>query len=87
MAPPLSAAADNPWALRSRQLSAISRMINLDREEADASGVGWHDPWKVLVYDSFCRDVISPLLKVGDLRKRGVTLHLLLDAEREQIAD
>ena len=32
--------------------------------------------WKVLVYDKFGCDVIAPLLKVGELRENGVTLHL-----------
>lgn len=43
--------------------------------------------WKVLIYDRKCRDIISPLLNVSKLRKRGVTLHLLLEAEREDIPD
>jgi len=43
--------------------------------------------WKVLVYDRKCRDIISPLLNVSKLRKRGVTLHLLLESEREEIPD
>lgn len=43
--------------------------------------------WKVLVYDRKCRDIISPLLNVSKLRKRGVTLHLLLESEREDIPD
>ena len=38
------------------------------------------------MYDAFGRDIISPLLLVADLQ-RGITLHLLLDSEREQIAD
>ena len=60
-------------------------MLDLNRE-TDERGA-WHDPWKILVYDAFCRDVISPLLKKGDLRKRGITLHLLIDSARDQIAD
>ena len=36
------------------------------------------DQWKVLVYDQSCRDVISPLMNVGSLRNKGVTLHLLV---------
>ena len=30
---------------------------------------------------------ILPLLRVADLRKRGITLHLALDSEREAITD
>ena len=39
------------------------------------------------MYDRKCRDIISPLLNVSKLRKRGVTLHLLLESEREDIPD
>ena len=48
--------------LRSQQLDGITRMLELGR--AAERGRAWQDPWKVLVYDSFCRDIISPLLKV-----------------------
>ena len=43
--------------------------------------------WKILIYDKTCRSIISPLLSVSDLRRRGVTLHLLVDSEREPIPD
>eukprot|EP01006_Ploeotia_vitrea_P059805 TRINITY_DN74810_c0_g1_i1.p1 TRINITY_DN74810_c0_g1~~TRINITY_DN74810_c0_g1_i1.p1 ORF type:complete len:603 (+),score=52.54 TRINITY_DN74810_c0_g1_i1:43-1851(+) len=43
--------------------------------------------WKVFVYDNFCRDVIAPLLKVGDLRKLGITLHMPINGERHPIRD
>lgn len=36
------------------------------------------DQWKVLIYDQDCRDIISPLMNVGGLRSKGVTLHLLV---------
>jgi hypothetical protein len=45
------------------------------------------DQWKVLVYDASCRDIISPLMNVGALRQKGVTLHLLIASEREAISD
>ena len=41
----------------------------------------------MLVYDKSCRDIISPLLNVGDLRKHGVTLHMMIGAQRESIQD
>jgi sec1 family domain-containing protein 1 len=43
--------------------------------------------WKVLVYDFSSRDVIAPLLRVADLRARGVTLHLGIAAARQPIPD
>ena len=32
--------------------------------------------WKVLVFDDLGRDVISSVLRVNDLRSKGVTIHL-----------
>jgi len=46
-----------------------------------------HNQWKIMIYDSHCRSIISPLMSVSDLRARGVTLHLLITADREQIPD
>jgi sec1 family domain-containing protein 1 len=46
-----------------------------------------HNQWKILIYDGPCRSIISPLLSVSQLRRRGVTLHLLLNSEREPIPD
>lgn len=38
----------------------------------------FNDQWKVLIYDQDCRDIISPLMNVGSLRQKGVTLHMLV---------
>jgi hypothetical protein len=46
-----------------------------------------HNQWKIMVYDTHCRSIISPLMSVSDLRSRGVTLHLLITADREPIPD
>lgn len=45
------------------------------------------ESYKVLVLDRFSRDVLTPLLHVKDLRSHGVTLHLLLDTDRQNIPD
>ncbi|PYH48620.1 syntaxin-binding protein [Aspergillus saccharolyticus JOP 1030-1] len=46
------------------------------------------DPiWKVLVFDNLGRDVISSVLRVNDLRKWGVTIHLNINANRYPIPD
>ena len=37
--------------------------------------------------DKQTKDIIAPLLKVSDLRKYGVTLHLMITAERQSIPD
>lgn len=43
--------------------------------------------YKVLVMDKFCFDIIAPLVRVDELRRHGVTLHLKLENERQPIAD
>jgi len=43
--------------------------------------------YKVLILDRFCKDIVAPLLRVSELRSQGVTLHLLLEAERQPITD
>ncbi|KAL2814177.1 putative Golgi transport protein Sly1 [Aspergillus granulosus] len=46
------------------------------------------DPiWKVLVFDSMGRDVISSVLRVNDLRAWGVTIHLNINSTRYPIPD
>eukprot|EP00898_Chlorokybus_atmophyticus_P004670 jgi/Chlat1/5203/Chrsp33S05044 len=73
--------------LRQRQYDAIVRMLNLNATITSSGAGEQEEVYKVLVLDKYCRDVISPLLKVNDLRKHGITLHLLIDAERQPIAD
>ena len=51
-----------------------------------ASGAG-EDVYKVLVLDRATQDILAPLLHVNELRRHGVTLHMLLDAERQPIPD
>ncbi|PVU94944.1 hypothetical protein BB561_002148 [Smittium simulii] len=43
--------------------------------------------WKILIFDEYCRDIVSTLLKVSDLRENGITVHMLLDSPRSKLAD
>jgi hypothetical protein len=61
-------------------------MLNLNAQ-VGASGTADEEVYKVLILDRFCRDIISPLLRVSDLRKHGITLHLMVDQERQSIPD
>eukprot|EP00598_Pedospumella_elongata_P001545 CAMPEP_0184981196 /NCGR_PEP_ID=MMETSP1098-20130426/11029_1 /TAXON_ID=89044 /ORGANISM="Spumella elongata, Strain CCAP 955/1" /LENGTH=650 /DNA_ID=CAMNT_0027504739 /DNA_START=110 /DNA_END=2062 /DNA_ORIENTATION=- len=54
---------------------------------ANAGNADFNDQWKVLIYDKDCRDIISPLLNVGALRQKGVTLHMEISSEREPVPD
>lgn len=74
-----STAAAATSALKSCQSTAVQSMLS------PPNGNG--TPWKVLIYDPHTRSIISPLLSVSSLRSLGVTLHLLLDSDREPIPD
>ena len=71
--------------IRDRELRIIDRMLSLNDDQYNS--VNFSDQWKVLVYDTEGRDVISPLLNVGALRAKGVTLHMLLHSDREAVPD
>jgi len=71
--------------IREKQTTALRRMINLNAPLAKATVM--EPVWKVLVYDRAGQDIISPLLKVGELRDHGITLHMLLHSDRDSIPD
>lgn len=61
-------------------------MINLNA--SPASTIATTEPvWKILVFDRTGQDIISPLLTVKELRDLGVTLHVLINSERDAIPD
>lgn len=76
-------------------MNSIHRMLAFNEESAETTNNEYslppagssHNQWKILIYDAACRSIISPILSVQQLRRRGVTLHLLLNAEREAIPD
>lgn len=82
-------------SLKDAQLSAIHRMLAFNDEAAASYENEYtlppagssHNQWKILIYDVECRSIISPIMSVQQLRRRGVTLHLLLNGEREAIPD
>ncbi|GBG86377.1 hypothetical protein CBR_g41372 [Chara braunii] len=76
-------------SLRQKQIDAVIRMLNLNVPVA-SSVVGTaaeEEVYKILILDRFCRDIISPLLKVNELRKHGVTLHFMIESDRQNIPD
>ncbi|EPS64292.1 hypothetical protein M569_10486, partial [Genlisea aurea] len=73
--------------LRQRQTDCIIRMLNLNQAVSSNAGTAKEDVYKILIYDKFCQDVLSPLIHVKDLRKHGVTLYFLLDKDRNPVHD
>lgn len=49
-------------------------MLNLNASVSNSTGQ--ETDWKVLVYDRFGQDIISPLISIKELRELGVTLHV-----------
>lgn len=47
--------------------------LNPDAENYQDAGAS---EWKLLVFDKLGQDIISPLIKVGDIRAHGVTMHM-----------
>lgn len=75
-------------SLKDKQRAAVFKMLNFNQDPSEKGNDGtWSDQWKVLIYDRPCRDIISTLANVAQLRKQGVTLHLLLESDREAIQD
>ncbi|KAK4340520.1 hypothetical protein RND71_041982 [Anisodus tanguticus] len=68
--------------LRQKQTECITRMLNLN-----AGGTANEEVYKILIYDRFCQDILSPLIHVRDLRKHGVTLYFLIDKDRKPVHD
>ena len=82
-------------SLKAAQVKAVHRLLAFNDEAAASYENEYslppagssHNQWKILIYDAPCRSIISPILSVQQLRRRGVTLHLLLNSEREPIPD
>lgn len=73
--------------LRQKQTDCIIRMLNLNQAVAVPGGTANDEVYKILIYDRFCQDILSPLIHVKDLRKHGVTLYFLLDKDRNPVHD
>jgi hypothetical protein len=74
------------YNLRDKEIQLLSKMLTLGKSQND-SNEDFTDQWKVLIYDQDCRDIISPLMNIGSLRQKGITLHMLLHSDREPIDD
>ncbi|KAM9355045.1 sec1 family domain-containing protein 1 [Pholidichthys leucotaenia] len=72
-------------SVREKQTVALKRMLNFNAPPLKNTVA--EPVWKVLIYDRFGQDIISPLLSVKELRDMGITLHLLLHSDRDPIPD
>lgn len=73
-------------SIQDRHRVVLEQMLSACNSSPDTSDEA-QDVWKVLVYDTSAREIIAPLLRVADLRSKGVTLHMMLHATRHPIPD
>lgn len=52
--------------IKARQSGAVERMLNLNGPALASDQ--WSETWKLLIFDTAGRDIISPLLNVAQLR-------------------
>lgn len=60
-------------------------MINFNQPITKSSVM--EQSWKILIYDKYGQDIISPILPVKELQELGVTLHLQLHSPRDPVPD
>ncbi|KAJ6904402.1 hypothetical protein NC652_022413 [Populus alba x Populus x berolinensis] len=69
-----------------KQTECIIRMLNLN-QPLNATGTANEEVYKILIYDKFCQNKLSPLIHVKDLSKHGVTPYFLIDKDRKPVHD
>ena len=51
----------------------------------DMDDMNTSEPWKIIIYDEYCRQIIAPLFSVKELQSFGITLYLLINKKRQKI--
>lgn len=51
----------------------------------DMDELNTSEPWKIIIYDEYCRQIIAPLFSVSELQSFGITLYLLINKKRQKI--
>ncbi|RZF38555.1 hypothetical protein LSTR_LSTR006150 [Laodelphax striatellus] len=72
-------------SLREKQIAALKQMLNLNQPQTKLMAA--EPVWKILIYDRYGQDIISPLISIKELRELGVTLHVQLHSDRDPIPD
>ena len=73
------------FSVRDKQTYAVKSMLSFG--QGPVKKFSSEPEWKILIYDQYGQDIISPLLSVADLRELGVTLYLSLQSSRDSIPD
>lgn len=73
--------------VRKKHADSVIKMLHFNAAPGSLATKSEEELYKVLILDRHTKDVLAPLLHVDELRKHGVTLHMLLDADRQPIPD
>jgi sec1 family domain-containing protein 1 len=90
---PSTLTTQSPPSLRELQRAALLKLLNLNSQDDQNQAselpqiVDGEPVWKFLVFDKLGQDVISSVLRVSDLREAGVTVHMQMKADRQQMED
>lgn len=63
-------------SIRDRQIDALKQMLNFNQPLSTNKLILNEPSWKILIYDRYGQDILSPLLGIKQLRDNGVTLNL-----------
>eukprot|EP00484_Ammonia_sp_Unknown_P006025 CAMPEP_0197075786 /NCGR_PEP_ID=MMETSP1384-20130603/211784_1 /TAXON_ID=29189 /ORGANISM="Ammonia sp." /LENGTH=669 /DNA_ID=CAMNT_0042514635 /DNA_START=53 /DNA_END=2062 /DNA_ORIENTATION=- len=79
-----------------KQKEQIKAMLNLQCDilssndhgnsasNLDADSLHQEEPWKIIIYDDYCREIIAPLFSVQELQSFGITLYLPVAGKKRQ---
>lgn len=77
-------------SLRDRQIANLEKILHLNKDgEADLTLALKNEEiiWKALVLDEKSRKIVSSVLRVNDLLRCGITVHLVINANRSPLPD
>ena len=69
----------NTWTFL-KQTKCITQMLNLN-QPTNSTGMENEEVYKILIYDEYCQNILSPLIHVEEFCKHGVTLYFLIDKD------
>ncbi|KAL2312011.1 Protein sly1 [Schizosaccharomyces pombe] len=85
------ASVKTPSSLREAQIQSLEKLLNLNQDVNELESSPQHASnfpiWKVLIFDKAGSETISSVLRISDLRKHGVTVHMNITSFRQPIAD
>lgn len=72
--------------MQKKQINATPTMLReLQKERIKTFLLAPNTPWKLLILDDRTKQIMSPLMRVNELRECGITAHFLISQRRQPI--